>query len=197
MRKILTIVLSIIAINVNAQHAMFDGIELGCDPLDFCISMENKGYECVYMSYVEDRIDTMRFEGCFMGHYTNIWVIAHNNKVYELQINDNSSMEMLGDGITVKERILAHKVSKKCMYDVIHNGKKSYTHFANDGENCKVKTDIYEINGGWCIIETTTDYYWYGYDLSNISIHYVDAIEGEKAHKVGIFVAGAKYIWGD
>ncbi len=31
MRKFLTIVLSIIAINVNAQHLMFENIELGCD----------------------------------------------------------------------------------------------------------------------------------------------------------------------
>lgn len=31
MRKILTIILTVIAINVNAQHLTFEGLELGCD----------------------------------------------------------------------------------------------------------------------------------------------------------------------
>ncbi len=182
MKKFLTIILTvIIAINVNAQHVMFDGIELGCDPLDFCVSMENKGYECMKITYVEDRIEYMHFEGCFMGHDVDIWVNVHNDKVYELEIRDMSSMERLTNGITAKERILAHKVSKKCMYD----DKKSYSHFANEGKDGKVKTDIYEINGGWCIIETTTDFYCCDYDFSNIKIHYLDATEGKKAYNDG------------
>lgn len=51
MRKILTIVLSIIAINVNAQHLMFEGLELGCDFKTLDDHANKMGWEFIDYGY--------------------------------------------------------------------------------------------------------------------------------------------------
>lgn len=66
MKKFLTIILTVIAINVNAQHLTFEGLELGCDFKTLDDHANKMGwkfidYGCVTVEYFGEFLSNMVF----------------------------------------------------------------------------------------------------------------------------------------
>lgn len=66
MKNILVIILTVIAINVNAQHLIFDGLELGCDFKTLDDHANKMGWK--YMNYDGD-IGTVEYFGEFLSNF--------------------------------------------------------------------------------------------------------------------------------
>lgn len=186
MRKILTIVLSIIAINVNAQHLMFENIELGCHILKFEENILNQGY-IMESNYIRnDTLWEVDYEGKYMSRNVRVDAYLNNLKVFQLHIG----------GTLIGYYFEDEQISNNIRAKLLKNGINAKVYSEDLDETRTEITYIYNLIGGYLVIRelyvtenNTID--------ASIDTYYVDAIEGEKAHKVGIFVAGAKYIWGD
>ena len=83
MKNILTIILTVIAINVNAQHLIFEGLELGCDFKTLDDHANKMGWK--YMDYNGFTVE-------YIGEFLS------NTVVFRFNIEDNvveDSVEMM------------------------------------------------------------------------------------------------------
>lgn len=79
MKNFLAIILTIIAINVNARHLIFEGLELGCDFKTLDDHANKMGWKWIY----EGSIFGVIYIGCFLDEPVAFTFTVENDKVQD------------------------------------------------------------------------------------------------------------------
>lgn len=76
MKNFLAIILTVISINVNAQHLIFEGLELGCDFKTLDDHANKMGWE--YLAYYDS---TVEYFGEFLSNFVSFTFYIEDNVV--------------------------------------------------------------------------------------------------------------------
>lgn len=126
MKNILTIILTVIAINVNAQHLIFEGLELGCDFKTLDDHANKMGWEFMEYGY-----GTVEYFGEFLSNFV----------LFTFNIEDNvveDSVEMMDWSDYARNTF--NNVIRHCL----RNGKKiNHTYETTPSETKTYSIDEY------------------------------------------------------
>lgn len=183
MKKLISILFILLSLNVNAQEqTILNEIQL-----------DDANTYVLHRALETKLKDTIRLKGCyFMDVYANVCVYVNEGKVYKVTIKQIGETMGERNGKYEDEYRLVYKLKNKYEPNIFHHDKKYYYHFDQTFFGQSLRTYIYEIDGGWCIIE---DYVGFirSKDKSRYEITYVDKTEGKKLYDKGIKVVNFKY----